>query len=182
MFERFAELYETSPVADGGGGDMPTAFCRSYGGGSYGDGLLTVFTPEEASYFFEDAVTAYPGYAGVVTPVCFDWLGDIFVVLKGVGDVLLLELGTGDALVVAKTFPEFVDRTLVDEADASLAAGFYETWRASGGSAPKGLSCVGYKVPLFLGGKNDVDNLESSDLDVYWTVIGQVLVRAREGR
>lgn len=182
MFERFAEFYKTTPVTDGDGADMPAAFCRSYGGRSFGDGLLTVFAPEEASYFAEDVATAYPSYSGVVTPVCFDWLGDIFVVRGDTGDVLLLELGTGDALVVAQTFSEFVDRVLVDETDAALAAGFYETWRSSGGSAPEGLSCVGYKVPLFLGGKSDVANLEPSDLDVYWTVIGQVLVRAREGR
>jgi hypothetical protein len=33
---------------------------------------------------------------------------------------------------------------------------------------------VGYGVPLFLGGQDVVDNLELTDLDVYWSVCGQL--------
>ena len=30
--------------------------------------------------------------------------------------------------------------------------------------------CVGLKVPLFLGGKDELDNLEEIDMEVYWTM------------
>ena len=33
--------------------------------------------------------------------------------------------------------------------------------------------CAGYKVPLFLGGDDIVENLEDSDMEVYWEVLTQ---------
>jgi hypothetical protein len=32
---------------------------------------------------------------------------------------------------------------------------------------------VGYKVPLFFGGQDAVENLELADLDIYWSISGQ---------
>ena len=40
--------------------------------------------------------------------------------------------------------------------------------------------CVGYRVPLFLGGTDDVSNLERSDLAVYWSLCGQLRTRTVE--
>lgn len=31
--------------------------------------------------------------------------------------------------------------------------------------------CVGYKVPLFLNGEDDIENLEVSDMEVYWEIM-----------
>ena len=31
--------------------------------------------------------------------------------------------------------------------------------------------CAGYKVPLFLNGDDVVDNLEISDMEVYWEIM-----------
>ena len=39
--------------------------------------------------------------------------------------------------------------------------------------------CVGYKTPLFLGGKDVMDNLEILNLDVYWTLTAQLIRKAR---
>jgi Domain of unknown function (DUF1851) len=36
------------------------------------------------------------------------------------------------------------------------------------------MQCVGYQVPLFLGGKDSLENLEITDLDVYWSLSGQL--------
>jgi hypothetical protein len=32
---------------------------------------------------------------------------------------------------------------------------------------------VGYRVPLFLGGTDTVENLERGDMDVYWSLTSQ---------
>lgn len=55
----------------------------------------------------------------------------------------------------------------------------WNDWLASGGLHPTYGQCIGYKVPLFLGGKDDVSNLELSDLDVYWYAISQTLAKVR---
>jgi hypothetical protein len=70
----------------------------------------------------------------------------------------------------------FHDEELVEYRDAALASGFFDTWALDHGSALPlaGDHCVGYRVPLFLGGRDTVDNLEVIDLDVYWTTCGQL--------
>ena len=40
--------------------------------------------------------------------------------------------------------------------------------------------CVGYRVPLFLGGQDVVDNLEVSDLGVYWSLCAQLRQGTRD--
>jgi len=71
---------------------------------------------------------------------------------------------------------EFHEDELVQEAHAALAEPFYREWRAeSGDDVPLGPGeCVGYRVPLFLGGKDEVDNLERTDAEVYWSLTGQM--------
>jgi Domain of unknown function (DUF1851) len=47
--------------------------------------------------------------------------------------------------------------------------------RANPESLPLGtMQCTGYKVPLFLGGKDPAENLEVIDLEVYWSLSGQL--------
>lgn len=60
--------------------------------------------------------------------------------------------------------------------DAALAAGFFTEWmRSHPADVPlKRHECVGYRVPLFLGGKDSVDNLKTIDMDVYWSLCGQL--------
>jgi len=36
-----------------------------------------------------------------------------------------------------------------------------------------------YKRPLFLGGSDTTDNLEISDLEVYWLLMGQLIRQAK---
>ena len=37
--------------------------------------------------------------------------------------------------------------------------------------------CVGYELPLFVGGQDSLDNMEVSDWEVYWVVVGQLKLR-----
>jgi hypothetical protein len=81
-----------------------------------------------------------------------------------------------------RTFEQFHNDELVDEADAALARGFFHDWIAAyAPELPLGVQeCVGYRVPLFLGGADDVSNLEPSVLAVYWSLCGQLRTRTVE--
>jgi hypothetical protein len=37
--------------------------------------------------------------------------------------------------------------------------------------------CVGYELPLLVGGPDNLDNMEVSDWEVYWTVVGRLKLR-----
>lgn len=128
---------------------------------------------------------AFPSFAARAYPFAFDWLGRQFALDEGRKQadeplVLILEPGTGQALEVPLPFSTFHDEELVDYHDAALATGFFAEW-AQDHAAELPLPtdrCVGYRVPLFLGGKDRVDNLEVVDVDVYWSICGQLRLGA----
>ena len=37
--------------------------------------------------------------------------------------------------------------------------------------------CVGYKIPLFLGGNDEISNLEITDMEIYWGICGQLITK-----
>jgi hypothetical protein len=95
--------------------------------------------------------------------------------------VMMLEPGTGEALEIPSGFVSFHDEEFVDYRNEALASEFFASWAtANPGAVPLQASeCVGYRVPLFLGGRDTVDNLEVTDFDVYWTITGQLSIQAR---
>lgn len=186
MFERFLATFD--PKGDTGitpsASTTMSAWLDVAGGQSFADGLYRVHTKESARS--SDALVrhAFPEFAGRLACFGYDWLGRQFATDTGRGksddpEIMLLEPGTGDALEIPVSFSVFHDTELVDYTEEALALSFFEQWRRSGGAAPSPTECVGYKRPLFLGGADVVANLEISDLDVYWTIMGQLRSQAQ---
>lgn len=180
MLERFLDTYQPDnpgrpvvPVDDA----TPAALRRAAGGCSFGGGLYRVHStasPTEADAWVNEG---FPEFGGDLQCFGFDWLGRQFAVAgprAGHEMVQLLEPGTGEALDTLVHFADFHDQELVDESEPALATGFFGEWRAAGGADPGFSQCVGYVRPLFLGGADDVSNLELFDIDVYWTLLGQM--------
>lgn len=194
MFERFRSMYApTRDSLEAGGAWVNERLTRSEGyvdyahefaGASFGGGLYRIHDDRTGPESLRLITAAFPELAQRVCPFGYDWLGRQFAVDSGrveagQSQVLLLEPGTGEALEIPASFLSFHDAELVDHADAALATEFFRSWSAS---APAALplrrdQCVGYQIPLFVGGKDTVDNLEVSDLVVYWTTLGQVRLR-----
>ncbi len=122
----------------------------------------------------------FPEFSERVVPFAYDWLGrqfglDSARVADGEALILMMEPGTGQALEIPMSFRSFHEE-LGELREPALAESFFLKWSASNPGylplAPTG--CVGYKVPLFLGGLDSIENLEVIDLDVYWSVCGQL--------
>jgi hypothetical protein len=157
------------------------AFAQKHAGASFGGGLYRVHDSVTGPQAFAFVSDAFPEFAERVCPFGYDWLGRQFAVdsgriENGQPQVLVLEPGAGAALEIPVDFVAFHDEELVEQSDAALASGFFGAWSEANPDALPLLrsQCVGYKVPLFLGGNDTVDNLEVSDLDVYWTIFGQL--------
>jgi hypothetical protein len=152
------------------------------GGRSFAGGLYRVHTEDAAPLWGSEVAQAFPDFAHRVSCFGYDWLGRQFALDGARADadgqplVLLFEPGTGEALSLPVNLAQFHEIELIQAADAAVAEPFYREWRTrSGDELPLALDeCVGYRVPLFLGGKDEVDNLERTDADVYWTLTGQM--------
>ena len=91
----------------------------------------------------------------------------------------MLEPGAGQSLEIPANFKDFHDIELVNYQNEALAADFHRAWLDTGGTVPDPPKCIGYKKPLFLGGEDVLGNLEPTDMDVYWSVSGQLLAKIR---
>lgn len=124
---------------------------------------------------------AYPEHVGHVSCFAFDWAGRQFSV--DLGDtrdmVHMFEIGTGQVLEIPTDLDGFFGEEIVQYTDGALGESFFSAWLDAGGGEPGFDECIGYRRPLFLGGVDDVSNLELTDLSVYWTVFGQLRVKTR---
>ncbi|GAA1701010.1 hypothetical protein GCM10009745_55090 [Kribbella yunnanensis] len=156
-----------------------------FGGCSFRAGLYRIHGDSSAAVAKTWVDDAFPEFAGRLDIFGFDWLGRQFAADRNRGDaldpeVLLLEPGTGEALEIPVPVSKFHDEELVDYSEEALAVSFYEQWRSQTPEALGLDQCVGYRVPLFLGGKDQVENLELVDVEVYWGIMGQLRSQARK--
>jgi Domain of unknown function (DUF1851) len=156
------------------------------GGVSLAGGLYRVLSPPDVLRWTATAHVGFLEFRDRATVFGADWLGRMFAVdtarlnTRGVPQVLTLEPGTGTALELPVSVEELHEAELIEAPDAALAAGFYDAWRTENGDAVAlgQEECVGYRVPLFLGGSDDLSNLQRCDMEVYWTLVGQMRSQA----
>lgn len=186
MFERFLSSFKVTSgpsVIASNATASASDWIDIAGGRAFEGGLYRVHTKADASRADDLVRAAFPEYEGRFACFGRDWLGRQFATDSSRGsesdpEVLLFEPGTGQALQIPVGFSWFHDGELVDSSEAALAPTFFEQWLAVGGAAPSQSECIGYKTPLFLGGRDETENLELSDLDVYWTIMGQLRLQA----
>lgn len=156
-------------------------FAAGYAGSTFLGGMYRVHDNSTGSQATRLVEEAFPEISGRADVFGYDWLGRQFAidfrrVVGGEPQVLMVEPGTGERLEIPTSFADFHNDELVHYADAALASESYFEWRSHSGAtdvlAPS--SCVGYRVPLFLGGVDTVNNLEVVDLEVYWSLCGQL--------
>ena len=155
-----------------------------FGGGSFNGGLYRIIRASDMSAWNARVSLGFPDFAERITCFGYDWLGRAFAAdaarqEQGQPAVLLFEPGTGEVLAVPTNIQTFHDVELIQDSDRALASNAYEEWLARGGAVPAYAECIGYKVPLFLNGEDTFENMELSDLEVYWHLMGQLIAKTR---
>lgn len=183
--ERSAQSQDTAPLVP----LEPVArgivdFMSRNAGLSFNRGVYRVHALADMANWTAIVAEAFPDYRNRIRCFSYDWLGRHFAIDLGRREesqclILLLEPGTGQTLEIPATFEQFHDGVLVEYSNDALADKFFHAWLASGGAAPDMTQCVGYKKPLFLNGDDEVSNLELNDMDVYWSICGQLLAKIR---
>lgn len=150
-----------------------------FGGNSYNNGLYRIICRDDIPVWQSRVTMAFPEFGGPVSLFGYDWLGRAFGIAPEVlgssrFTVVMFEPGTGEILEIPCSIASFHNEELVEYGDAALAEEFQKKWLANGGRVPSYRECVGYKVPLWLGGSDNLENLHVVDLDVYWHLAGQI--------
>lgn len=156
----------------------------SFGGASFRHGLYRIIRAQDMARWNSRVSLGFPEFAGRIICFGYDWQGTAFALdnqrqEEGEPGVLMFEPGTGEALEVPANIRTFHEVQLIQNADAVLVPNIYADWREAGGAEPAFTQCIGYKRPLFLSGEDAVDNMELSDLEVYWHIMGQIMAKAK---
>lgn len=188
MYEKFLSVFKvnSNPPPHGGVSDVTTLeLLQRFGGCSFNNGVYQILSRQSAQEVDGQIALAFPEFSGRVASFAADWLGRVFAEdpersENGGKGIVMFEPGTAEALEIPCDIVSFHNEELIDYQEEALAASFYQQWLQSGGPAPRSGQCVGYKIPLYLNGQDEIDNLELSDFDVYWHVSSQ-LIRKTKG-
>ncbi|GAX57814.1 T6SS immunity protein Tdi1 domain-containing protein [Streptomyces olivochromogenes] len=187
MYENFLTTYpadensEAEPISNSPliGLDGFRELAELGAGKGFGEGIIRIHSQEESDRAVHFIADEFPEYRGAVVPVAKDWLGRQYAVPIDSSSprtdmVLLMEPGSGEAFEIDCGLIELFDQKMVSDPLTFLAADLFSEWQLEHPEPIQAGKCVGFKVPLFLGGGGTVKNLELTDESVYWNLFGQL--------
>ncbi|MCL2080007.1 MAG: DUF1851 domain-containing protein [Oscillospiraceae bacterium] len=169
MFSNFFDFVEIE-----GSDSVSTqdGFLKAFEGRTFLNGLYRIYNSNEVVKWTEIIKKSFPKFNGAIKLFGYDWLGRIFALDLTRNVTLIFEPGTGEILNTQVDFFDFHNKEITENHNACLASDFFYIWREVNGNIvlPHN-KCAGYKVPLFLNGEDTVENLELSDMEVYWEIM-----------
>ncbi len=176
MFDQFMEYFNKNDEVKNTG-NLYNDFILQLGGKAFGKGIFNSFSDKNVKKWTEIIEEAFPDFKGKFKAFGYDWLGRCFGIDlrdRTNGNILLFEIGTNDILEISCSFESFLNEEIPLNAEACLAESFFNEWMGYSKTEIQYGRCIGYRVPLFLGGADTIANLEDSDMEVYWGVITQI--------
>ena len=194
MFEKFYKFYKISNVGDLTllkenllSGFMENTvgfkeFMCNFQGTIFGRGEYRLHNIRDIGKWNDIVSDAFPEVKGKIECFGSDWLGRQFAIYNGIEEnekILMFEPGTGYILEIPCNFVDFHNDMLINNYDSCVAINFYQMWLQKNNNILSYNQCVGYKIPLFLGGEDNTDNLELTDMEVYWDISAQLIAKIK---
>jgi hypothetical protein len=186
MSKRLNALLERFPVTSRLGPDLsgPTAdpvfreFFDEFGGATLGGGFYRFHTAVTSQVSDAACAGLISGFAGRMRCFAVDWLGREIAADVRPGrrqKVIIVDPGGGEHLTTPCDLDDWHDAVADPELDP-LAWPFYAAWReVNPAFGELGFDqAIGYRVPLFLGGEDQVTNLEATPRELYFDICTQL--------
>ena len=173
MFSKFFEFVGENNKEDIQSMEKFLEYCS---GRSFLNGLYRIHHITDIPKWNDIVGEAFPDFKGKIKIFGYDWLGNHFALDLERNVVLLFEPGTGEVYNVHTDFINFHNEIMRENTEECFAVSFFKDWyEANNKYNLLHDECVGYKVPLFLNGDEELDNLEVSDMEVYWEVMAPLI-------
>ncbi len=156
----------------------------NYQGNSFGEGIYRLHNYDNIEKWNRIVSEAFPEFEERIQCFGYDWLGRQFSLDKSrimdeQPQILMFEPGTGEVLEIPCNFMQFHNDEIPNYHEACLASEFFHEWMMINGYKLTVKSCAGYRILLFLGGDDTVENLEISDMEVYWSICSQMIKKTK---
>lgn len=181
MFSNFLSYFNES-VELNYSDDLYSDFLSQLGGKIFGNGLFNSFSKDNLEKWELFVGVAYPEFKSSFKLFGYDWLGRCFGMdlrESSNGNILMFEIGTNDVLEIPCSFKDFLNVEIPLYSDACLAKSFFDEWTEYSKETIEYGKCVSYKIPLCLGGEDTIQNLELSDMEVYWVTVSSKYIALR---
>jgi hypothetical protein len=156
-------------------------FLSRFGGLSFNDGIYRMHTRESSERWSQIAASVFSELKLDIGCFGYDWLGRQFALdttrkSAKEGMVLMLDVELGQVYSTNRNFIDFHNIELVKKASEFLGESEFREWLNFEKGKPLAWSeCVGFQIPLVLGGKDELDNPERCNMEVYWSICAQIL-------
>ena len=150
-------------------------FIEKYEGYTFLDGMYRFFRKEDVPKWNGIVGRAFPPAMNRVQVFAYDWQGRVFAIFSKTNTVLILDPGTGDALNSQMDFLGFHNVIIPKDHEFCLLSADFKEWKHIHSIDIAHNECVGFRVPLFLNGRDEMENLEVSDMEVYWEIMGSLI-------
>ena len=177
-FEKFLKFFgEKKTVVEGI--ENVSTFTEAFSGKEFENGAFKVFKKEETEKWNNVVKEMFPNFSEQFLLFGYDWLGRFYATNEAENIIFVFDPSTNDIMDLENAFALFINKTLLKNANDILALKLYKKYLKKN-SKPLFSNCVGYKVPLFLGGEDSLENFEESDMEVYWSISAQIIAQIRE--
>ena len=149
-------------------------FFQNYAGCTFGGGIYRVLRGGEVEAWNEMVLGIFSQFKGTIECFATDWMGRVFAWDFNRNKIILLDPGFGEALKIPCNFIELHNQEFVDYPDDSLSQNLYAEYLERFKSTVSQDQCVGYKISPFLGGEDNLDNMEITDIKVYWSISSDI--------
>lgn len=168
----FSSFFSFVGVKDNNNVQNISEFLATYNGATFLNGLYRIHKSEDVAKWNGILRKSFPKFKSEIQVFGFDWLGRNFALDMKRNVVLIFEPGTGAILNTEEKFVDFHNNEITQYHDACLSSNFFNEWyQANNNLILPHNKCAGYKIPLFLNGKDNIENLEVSDMEVYWEIM-----------
>jgi hypothetical protein len=160
-----------------------------YAGCSFGNGVYRLLDEDLGHRADAAVVSAFPQLRGRRI-LCFgyDWVGCILALsdVRTADDepmVVSFDLAIGSIVGTGIGFRELHDEEFVENPNGALSTEAFADWTRR---HPEVLTfgrtrCVGHRIPLFLGGRDDEENEEVVEVEIHWTINAQLCAQVGPG-
>ncbi|HWZ16906.1 MAG TPA: T6SS immunity protein Tdi1 domain-containing protein [Mucilaginibacter sp.] len=154
---------------------------EKFAGMAFENGLFKIHTIGSFYLWTEIAFEYFKKFKGNSYCFAFDWVGRQYAVnySKGKTLILMLDPATAEVFELEANIESFLSEELDDFKNGLLEIEKFNTLSRKIVPNLQFSQCIGFKKFLFLGGKDELDNFEVSDMEVYWELSYQIYCKTR---